>query len=206
MGGIAAHFLFPRAALIPHVAAAGGIVANSLRRGYDSHMSKLVLSPSSGAPVVHELADDLVTIGRSPESLIIIDDPSVSSHHAQLELVGEVYHLKDLGSTNGTKVNQRVITSVVLQAGDRIRFGKVEACFECETPGHAQALPVLSEVEAKPAEISARPADFANASPFPRRKMQRDLVQTAFFAAAAVAILAFLGSMIALMQMQPPVP
>lgn len=169
-------------------------------------MSKLVLSPSSGASVAHELADDLVTIGRSPESLIVIDDPSVSSRHAQLELVGGDHHLKDLGSTNGTKVNQRVITSVVLRAGDRIRFGKVEACFECENPSNAQPLPVLEAMEAKPAATSARPVDFANASPFRKRTLQRDPVQTAIFAAAAVALLAFLGSMIALMQMQPPLP
>jgi hypothetical protein len=53
--------------------------------------------------------------------------------------------------------------------------------------------------------VSARPADFANASPFPRRKEQRDPVRTAIYAAVGIAVLAFLGSMIALALMQPPV-
>ncbi len=52
--------------------------------------------------------------------------------------------------------------------------------------------------------MSARPADFANASPFPRRNAKRDPVRTAIFAAAGVALLAFLASMIALLTMQPP--
>jgi hypothetical protein len=65
-------------------------------------------------------------------------------------------------------------------------------------------LPHLQEVEARPAELSARPADFANASPFPSRKKTKDPARTAILAAAAVAIVAFLASMIALFLMRPP--
>ena len=170
-------------------------------------MAKLLLLPSGAAPIAHDLTEELVTIGRGPDNLIQIDDPSVSGRHAQINCIGDIFQLQDLNSTNGTRVNERAITSVVvLQARDRVRFGKVEARFECENPSHAQPLPVLAEMEAKPAEVSARPVDFANASPFSRRKLQRDPVQTAIFAAAAVAILAFLGSMIAVLQMQPPAP
>jgi pSer/pThr/pTyr-binding forkhead associated (FHA) protein len=170
-------------------------------------VAKLILSPTSPTPIAHELTEELVTIGRGPDNLIQIDDPSVSGRHAQINCVGDIFHLQDLSSTNGTRVNDRTLTSVaVLHAGDRVRFGKVEARFECENPSHAQPLPVLTEVEAKPAEVSARPVDFSNASPFSRRKLRRDPVQTAIFVAAGLAVLAFLGSMIALMQMQPPAP
>jgi len=166
-------------------------------------MRKLIVTTGS-VTIAHELADQLIPLGRSPENLIQIDDPSVSGRHAQLELVGEDYHLQDLGSTNGTRVNGQPITTVALRPGDRIRFGKVDACFECESGTAAHPVPVLAEVAARPAEVSAKPADFANASPFPRRKMQRDPLRAAIFAAAAIAILAFLGSMIVLLQMQPP--
>jgi len=169
-------------------------------------MSKLILSPSGSPPVPHELTEDLVTIGRSPESLIQIDDPSVSGRHAQLQQVGDTFHLRDLESTNGTRVNGEIITSVALRLGDRIRFGKVEACFECELPSDAQPLPALEAVEARPAEVSARPADFANASPFPKRESDRDPARIPLFAAAAIAILAFIASMLALAQMRPPSP
>ena len=168
-------------------------------------MPKLILSPAGSAPLPHELTEELITIGRSPESVIQIDDPSVSGRHAQLHQVGEAFHLQDLDSTNGTLVNGEMITSVALKIGDRIRFGKVEACFECEVPSGAQPLPpVLSEVEARPAEVSARPVDFANASPFPNRKTAKDPGRSAIFAAAAIAILAFIASMLTLAQMRPP--
>ena len=72
-----------------------------------------------------------------------LEDPSVSGRHAQIEQVGEDYQLTDLESTNGTRVNGELITTVTLRVGDRIRFGKVEACFECEVPDEAQPLPAL---------------------------------------------------------------
>ena len=152
----------------------------------------------------HELADELVTIGRSSENLIVIDDPSVSGRHAQLHQVGETYHLQDLDSTNGTRVNGEKITSVALKVGDRIRFGKVEACFECEVAGDVPAPAVLPQVEVRPAEVSMRPTDFENASPFPNRRSEKDSVRTAVLAAAVVAIIAFVASMLALAQMRPP--
>lgn len=168
-------------------------------------MRKLTIT-TDGETVAHELTDDLITIGRAPENLIRLDDPSVSSRHAQLQHVGETYELKDFDSTNGTRVNGRAITTTALYAGDKIQFGKIEACFECPQPEHAQPLPARTDVEARPAEVSARPADFANASPFPKRSSERDRSRLAIFAAAALALLAFLASMLALMQIRPPTP
>jgi hypothetical protein len=52
--------------------------------------------------------------------------------------------------------------------------------------------------------LSARPLDFANASPFPSRAKAKDPARTAILAAAAVAIAAFFASMIALFLMRPP--
>ncbi len=167
-------------------------------------MRKLTLTTASG-PVAHELTEDAVTLGRAPENLIHLDDPSVSGRHARFELVGEDYHLKDLDSTNGTRVNGQPIQSILLRHGDRIRFGKVEGVFESESSAAAQPLPVLPASDTTPADVSARPADFANASPFPRRSEHRDPVRTVLYAAVAVALLAFIASMIALAQMQPPV-
>ena len=167
-------------------------------------MRKLMVTTGTGT-AAHELAEDQITLGRSPENLIQIDDPSVSGRHARFELVGEDYHLKDLESTNGTRVNGQPIQSILLRPGDRVRFGKVEASFESESGTAAQPPPVLPASDARPAEVSARPADFANASPFPRRKAQRDLVRTTVYIAAGVALLAFLVSMVALVLMQPPV-
>jgi pSer/pThr/pTyr-binding forkhead associated (FHA) protein len=167
-------------------------------------MPKLIIRSETGESTAHDLVEETYTIGRSPENSIRLDDTSVSSRHAELVLVAENCYLKDLGSTNGTLVNGQSVKEVQLRAGDRIRFGKVEACFECDVVSAAQPLPRLEEAEARPAELSARPADFANASPFQSRKTKKDPARTAVFAAAAVALIAFLASMIALLLMRAP--
>ncbi len=167
-------------------------------------MSKLILLPGGSTRVTHELTEELVTIGRSPDNVIRIDDPSVSGRHAQLHLVGEAFHLQDLDSTNGTRVNGELVTSAALRVGDRIRLGKIEALFEGEKAEEAPPLPALKEAQARPAEVSARPADFAIASPFPKRNKEKDPVRMALFAAAAAAILALLVSLLSLAQMRPP--
>ena len=137
-------------------------------------MPRLILRSAETGPITHELTDEAITIGRSPDNMIVLDDPSVSGRHAQLQRSGDVYRLKDLDSTNGTRVNNETITEVTLRIGDRLRFGKVEARFEADLSGGVQPLPEPAAIEAKPAETSVRPDDFANASPFPRRKDEKD--------------------------------
>jgi pSer/pThr/pTyr-binding forkhead associated (FHA) protein len=171
-------------------------------------MPKLTIRSDSGEKTSHDLVEESMTIGRSPENAICLDDISVSSRHAELTMAGDICHLKDLGSTNGTLVNgEPIAIAVQLRAGDRVRFGKVDAYYECEAAGDAQPLPRLEEVEARPAESSARPVDFANASPFLNRTKEKDRTRTVVFAAAAIALLAFIGSMIAVFFiMQAPAP
>src|ERR1043166_501228 len=161
-------------------------------------MPKLVI-----AGMVHELTDEVIAVGRSSDNTIVIYDPSVSSRHAQLELSGETYRLKDLESTNGPRVNGIPITETMLRFDDRIRFGGVEARFEPDTRG-SQPLPQPEKIEAKPAESSAVPIDFTNASPFPRRSREQDPTRTVIFGATAVALLVFLASMIAVLMMSAP--
>ena len=168
-------------------------------------MPRLILRSAETGPITHELTDETITIGRAPDNMIVLDDASVSGRHAQLHRSEDVYRLKDLGSTNGTRVNSETITEVTLRIGDRLRFGKVEARFEADVSGGVQPLPEPVAIEAKPAETSVRPDDFANASPFPRRKDEKDPIRTAILAVAAVAVLAFVASMIAVLLMHAPI-
>ena len=161
-------------------------------------MPKLIISGTT-----YELADDLITIGRGPDNTIVINNPSVSARHAQLQLAGETYRLKDLGSTNGTNVNGKPVTETVLSFDDRIRFGAIEARFEPDVRG-SQPLPELEAIEAKPADSSAAPSDFGSASPFRQRSTARDPVRLAVLGIAAVAALTFFGSMIAVLFMHAP--
>ena len=168
-------------------------------------MPRLIIRSAESGSVTHELTEESITIGRAPENMIVLEDASVSGHHAQLQRSGDVYRIKDLGSTNGTRVNSENVTEVTLRFGDRLRFGKLEARFEADLVGGAEPLPEVAPIEAQPAEMSVRPADFANASPFPRRKKEVDPMRTAVFAAAGIALLAFLASMIAVLLMHAPI-
>jgi predicted component of type VI protein secretion system len=168
-------------------------------------MPKLILTTEAQGKVSYEFAERLITIGRAPDNMIVIDDPSVSSRHAQLELTGETYRIKDLDSTNGTRVNGIPITESALRFDDRIRFGAVEARLEPDVRG-SQPLPERQEMEARPAQMSAAPANFINASPFRRRSQERDPIRLAILAAAAVVLLIFLGSMTAVLMMHVPSP
>jgi len=161
-------------------------------------MPKLIVSGTT-----YELVDDLVTIGRGPDNAIMINNPSVSARHAQLQLAGETYRLKDLGSTNGTHVNGKPVTETLLSFDDRIRFGAAEARYEGDKSG-SRPLPQLEEITARPAELSAAPADFTNVSPFQRQKQQSDPVRNGIFIGLAIILLVFLGSMIAVLMMHAP--
>ena len=162
------------------------------------NMPKLVISGTT-----HELVEDLITIGRGPDNGIVINDPSVSTHHAEFQRAGETYRLRDLDSTNGTRVNGIPVAETGLRFDDRIRFGAAESRYEPEISG-SQPLPQPEKIMAKSAELSAVPADFTNASPFPHQKEEKDPFRTAIFIALAVLALIFLGSMIAVLTMHAP--
>lgn len=65
-----------------------------------------------------------VTIGRDPESDIVVDLDSVSRRHATIHL-GSMAFVEDHGSTNGTYVNQRPVKQHTLQDGDQLKIGTV---------------------------------------------------------------------------------
>ncbi len=71
-----------------------------------------------------ELGDEMV-IGRAEKCHLILDDTYVSQVHARIFARDGAYMLEDLGSTNGTYLNRRRITSPAeLQRGDQLKIGK----------------------------------------------------------------------------------
>lgn len=69
------------------------------------------------------LGDQPIVIGRDPESTVSLPSANVSRNHAVIEPYGNFFVVKDLGSTNGTWVNRKPITSHILKAGDMIHVG-----------------------------------------------------------------------------------
>ena len=72
----------------------------------------------------------MTTIGRHPESNLVLADPNVSRNHAEIRPQGERYVVVDLGSTNGTRVNGVRVDQQVLQDGDDVAFGNTRMRFE----------------------------------------------------------------------------
>jgi pSer/pThr/pTyr-binding forkhead associated (FHA) protein len=71
-----------------------------------------------------------LTIGRSPDNALIIDNPAVSGHHARVFSESGAVILEDLNSTNGTFVNGQHTTRRVLRSGDVLQIGKHQLVFE----------------------------------------------------------------------------
>ena len=162
-------------------------------------MPKLIIS---GVP--YELMDKAITIGRVPDNTIVIDDPSISTHHARLLLEHDTYRLADLDSTNGTRVNGKPVTETVLRFDDRIRFGAAAARYESSEVGGSKPLPKPEEIKAQFAEAGAELPHLASASPFRRQQQQNDPVRTGILIGLGIVLLVFLGSMVAVLMMHAP--
>ncbi len=75
------------------------------------------------------LHGERMSIGRSPEADVFLDDVTVSRDHALLVRRNGDFYLDDLGSLNGTYVNRRRIESHRLADGDELQVGKYKLTF-----------------------------------------------------------------------------
>jgi pSer/pThr/pTyr-binding forkhead associated (FHA) protein len=75
------------------------------------------------------LDGERLSIGRRPDADVFLDDVTVSRDHALLIKRGELWHLDDCGSLNGTYVNRSRIESQRLEEGDEVQIGKYKLTF-----------------------------------------------------------------------------
>jgi HD-GYP domain-containing protein (c-di-GMP phosphodiesterase class II) len=84
------------------------------------------------------------TIGRNPDSTVLLDDPQVSRRHAVIEQTADGTLLRDLKSGNGTYIGERRVLEGKLSHGDIIRIGAIEIRFEVQGHGsHTRFKPNL---------------------------------------------------------------
>lgn len=85
--------------------------------------TSLVVYADGTKPRTVKLAASMV-IGRSPECELLVDDTYASQQHARIFGKNGSWYVEDLGSTNGTYVNdQKLAAPAMIQPGDRIRVG-----------------------------------------------------------------------------------
>lgn len=102
----------------PQAAPAGG-------RDQRSSPGELVVHTANGRPKVLRLDREEVTFGRADSSTVPLGDPYVSDRHARVYRDGSRWLVADLGSTNGTFLNQHKVTRPTpISAGDQLGIGK----------------------------------------------------------------------------------
>jgi hypothetical protein len=113
-------------------------------RVYSPDRAPRVLDAGAGAPAVASravlsgqgrrtvLSGTRLTLGRSRDCEIVVDDVNVSRRHAELVAEGDGWTIVDLGSTNGIKVNRQRVDRARLGHGDRITLGLTDLDFELE--------------------------------------------------------------------------
>jgi len=87
-------------------------------------------APGHAAGMIYDIGSGAV-LGRGDAAEIRLNDPFASSRHARIVLQGGVIVLEDLGSTNGTYLNEELLHGLApLHHGDRVRIGDSEFTYE----------------------------------------------------------------------------
>lgn len=124
------------------------------------------------------------TVGRDPGNDIILRDPKVSRHHAEIVFERGFFVLHDLASANGTYVNGKRVRVAPLTHGAKLRMGNSYGRFSEELPtetdapgGEAieQGAPAKQPVENLPTAAHER----VSAQTLPHDKVGRDLKKKA---------------------------
>ena len=97
-------------------------------------MAKYVLEILDGdrAGEVLPVADRPLRIGRKPGNDLVLADEKTSGVHAEVVLEGDRHVLRDLGSTNGTFLDGKRVTEIVLTPGDVVTVGRLRVKFRAE--------------------------------------------------------------------------
>jgi hypothetical protein len=103
----------------------GTLVPTSTSAALDSFVAERHFALRVGSETL--IIDGSITLGRSSSSGLVIADSEVSRAHSEVAVVGGELVVRDLGSTNGTRVNGDIIvTPTKLSAGDVITVGNTE--------------------------------------------------------------------------------
>jgi hypothetical protein len=103
------------------------IIDEICAQGSEKAMLVIHRGPAQGSRFL--LDNDLISIGRSPESNVFLDDVTVSRKHAQIQRANNEFTIKDTHSLNGTYVNSVSVTEQILRMGDELQIGKFHALF-----------------------------------------------------------------------------
>lgn len=137
-----------------------------------------------------EIREDQISIGRKEDNTIPVDNPTVSGHHCLILHTDHRFMVRDLRSTNGTRVNNKEVKGedVAIKPKDIIQVGSVEFMFDAAQGEVSIDEPVkTTDVEVAPGPAAA-PESFGNISPFGARRSESKGLW--FLVIAALSLLA----------------
>lgn len=124
-----------------------------------------VLRDGKGAEIF--LDGDPVGVGRGEENTVPLNAHGISRLHARMFLDDGVWHVEDLGSTNGTRVNNSRIERCALSDGDTVAFGRV--CYKYHvTKPRAERLASSQNIDLGQQTMIMRPGEVVAAPPAAR--------------------------------------
>lgn len=86
----------------------------------------LAVQTDTGKTARRAFTQNQITLGRDPSCELILEDDAISAHHARLSFHHGQWWAEDLGSTNGTRLNQSALNvPTVLTSGDQIECGRI---------------------------------------------------------------------------------
>ncbi len=136
-----------------------------------------------------------LTLGRSSDNAVQISNAAVSSHHCLITKEGGRFLLRDLDSTNGTRVNNKDVKEITLKPKDLIQIGNAEFLFSAEGISFEEAEAVSKRAEVVEASgPAAKPESFTSISPFGARQKEAPglwMMLIIIFGIAAIAVVAY---------------
>lgn len=118
------------------------------------------------------------TLGRDPGNDIILRDPKVSRHHAEIVFERGFFVLHDLASANGTYVNGKRIRVAPLTHGARLRMGNTYGRFSEELPTENDAAPLAAAAEQLDDPLMPATEDLGALEMMPTSSIERVNLQT----------------------------
>lgn len=97
---------------------------------HETNLPRLVVFTSDRTWEVPLENVDTLTLGRADDNQVVIESSKVSRHHAHLLRKGNIFVLRDLGSTNGTWLQDRQIDEVILRDGEALRLGNAQVVYK----------------------------------------------------------------------------
>ncbi len=92
--------------------------------------ARLIITMANGSVVEHDLGPAGMKVGRGPANDLVLEDSFASTNHAVFRTDGPEWVIQDLGSANGTRVNNaRVSGFHVLKNGDVVQIGHTKFIF-----------------------------------------------------------------------------